>query len=55
MTIPQVKDEIDLKITGCGTGCITGSVLNGVLNDICDAVSDEFNAVDLALQAIIGE
>jgi len=54
MTLEQVKVEIDTSITACGSGCITGPILNGILKDICDAVLEEFNAVDLALQEIIG-
>lgn len=54
MNIAQAKQYIDEHVKPNGAGEITGTVMNVALNNICDAVSDTLDAVDAALQAIIG-
>lgn len=54
MTIDGARAAINAAIVQNGAGEITGPVLNTVLNTMMDAVEDTLEAVDAALQEIIG-
>lgn len=54
MTIQGAREAIDAAIIQNGAGQITGPVLNTVLNIMLDAVEDTLDAIDTALQEIIG-
>lgn len=54
MTIEAAKQFVNDNIKPNGTGAISGSIMNTALVNICDAVKDTLDAVDTALQEILG-
>ena len=54
MTIEAAKEYINENVKANGSEAITGTIMNTALVNICDAVSDTLEAVDTALQEILG-